>query len=150
MGHRFPLFRQFHPRLTARLSLPVKCLRNRRRSAHLTESQDFNLKIAAVILYSQQVADPDLARRLRWLSVGFDPAEFTCLCGERPRFEKSGGPEPLVDSYAGGLHEGLLCTAGGLAAGVLAYCSGGSKWMVDWASVLRKSVLSIDSVIVRL
>jgi hypothetical protein len=49
---------------------------------------------AAVIPHLQQVAASDLARSLGSLSVGLNPAEFTCPCSERARLEESGGPEP--------------------------------------------------------
>src|SRR5437879_3610972 len=70
MRHQLAFFRQLKPQLTARLSLTVERLCNRRRAAHLTEAQDLHLKVAAVVLHVQQVADSDLTRSLGWLSVG--------------------------------------------------------------------------------
>ena len=101
MRHRFALFRQLQPQLPARLCLTVERLRNCRRAARLAEGQDLHLKVAAVVLHLQQVADPDLTRSLGWLSVGLNPAELTYPCSERARLEESGGPEPLVHSHAG-------------------------------------------------
>src|SRR5687767_1223469 len=62
--HRFALFQHLYPQLPAGLRLPVKRLCNRRRSAHLAESQHVNVKVTALVLYSQQVANPDLAGSL--------------------------------------------------------------------------------------
>src|SRR5437016_13050417 len=101
MRHRFALFRQLQPQRPALLCLTVERLRNRRRTAHLTEDQDLHLKVATVVLHLQQIADADLARSLGWLSVRLNPAEFTGPSSERARLEESGSPEPLVHSYAG-------------------------------------------------
>ena len=106
MRHRFALFRQLEPQLPARVGLAVERLRNRRRAAHLAENQDFHLKIAAIVLHLQQVADADLARRFGCLSVGFNPAELTCPGSKRARLEESGRPQPLVYSHAG--HDSIL------------------------------------------
>src|ERR1017187_4135874 len=101
MRHCLALFRQLQPQFPARLRLAIERLRYRRRSAHRAESQDLHLKIAAVVLHSQEVAGADLARRFGGLSVGLNPAEFTCPRGQRAGLEESGGPEPLVHSHAG-------------------------------------------------
>src|SRR5260370_20845890 len=100
MRHGFPFFCQLQAQLPACLRLTVERLRNRRRAAHLTEGQNLHLKVAAVVLHFQKVADADVARRLGWLSVGFDPAEFAFPRGERARLEESGVPQPLLYSYA--------------------------------------------------
>src|SRR6266851_3572748 len=101
MRHRFALLRQLKPQLPARFGLTVERLRHRCRAAYFTENQHLNLKVAAIVLHLQPVADADLTRSLGWLSVGLNPAEFTCPCGKRARLEESGSPEPLIHSHAG-------------------------------------------------
>ena len=61
MHHRFTLISQLESQLPARLRLAVQRLRNRRRTAHVTEQQNFQLKVSAVTLHMQPVAGPDLA-----------------------------------------------------------------------------------------
>ena len=55
----------------ARLGLAVQCLRHRRRPAHVTDSQDLHLKLAAVVVH----APPDLARDVRPESRVQNPPE---------------------------------------------------------------------------
>src|ERR1035438_2544292 len=100
MRRRLALFRQLQPYLPARLRLTVKRLRNRRRAAHLTESQYLHLKVAAVVLHLQHVAGSDFARRFGSLSVGLNLAQFTCPSRQHACLEESGGPKPLVHSHA--------------------------------------------------
>lgn len=99
--HRFSLVRQFLPQFTAGLRLAIKPLGNRSRTTHFTQQQNLHLKVAAFGCHSQQVADADLTRRLGRLPVRLDPAEFASTFCQRTRLEKSGGPEPYIDSYAG-------------------------------------------------
>src|SRR5712692_829143 len=120
MRHRFALFCQPLPQLAARRCLTVERLCNHCRAAHLTEDQDLNLKVAAVVLHLQQIADSDLTRSLGSLSVGLNPAEFTCPCSERARLEESGGPKPFVHSHPG--HNPIL-VSGGNAESVRESCS---------------------------
>ncbi len=93
-------FGQLQPRLPARLGLTVERLRDRRGSAHLAEQQHLQLKIAAVVFHPQHVACVYLARSLSCLSVGLDPAQFTCPLRQRACLEEPGGPQPLVHSHA--------------------------------------------------
>src|SRR5437016_8302708 len=138
MRHRFALFRQLQPQLPARLCLTRERLRNRRRTAHLTENQDLHLKVATVVLYLQQIAKADLARSLCLLSVGLNPAEFTGPCSERARLEESGSPEPLIHSYAG--HNPILIPGRDLQAAlcVLPNCR---IAMADWSFLIRVGVV---------
>jgi len=100
MRRSFALFCNLEPQLPARIRFLIEPLRNRRWAAHLTENQDLYLKVAAVVLYVQEIADSNLARGLGFLSVGLNPAKFACPCSERARLKKSGGPKPLVHSHA--------------------------------------------------
>ena len=99
MRHRFPLLRYFQPQLAAGLRLTVECLGDCGRTSHLTEAQHLDMKIAAVVLYPDHVADTHFARGLGWLPVGLNPAEFTGVRGDRARLEEPGSPEPLVHSH---------------------------------------------------
>src|ERR1700677_4958832 len=67
--HGLTLFRQPQSRLEALRCLPVERLCNCRRAAHLAEKQDLHLKVAAFVLYLQQVAEPDLAGTLGRLPI---------------------------------------------------------------------------------
>src|SRR4029077_441727 len=99
--HRFSLVGHFLPQFTAGLRLEIESSGNRGRTTHCTQQQNLHLKVAALRRHSQPVANTDLACRLRRLAVRLDPAEFAGTLGQRARLEKSRGPEPYIDSYAG-------------------------------------------------
>ena len=82
LAHCFALGCHFQAQFAARLGLAVESLRNRGGTADIAEKQNLHLKVAAIVLHLQQVADSNLARSLGLLSVSFNSAEFTCPCGE--------------------------------------------------------------------
>ena len=92
-------------KLPAGFRLAVECLGDGSWTANLAQQQDFYLKLAALVSYSQHVSNPDLARRLGRLIVGLNPAQRTGSAGQGSRFEKTCGPKPFIDSYAGHLIE---------------------------------------------
>jgi hypothetical protein len=96
---RFAFFCQVLAHFTACLSLAVERLSNGGRTAHLAEQQDLDLEVTGLVRHSQQVANADIACRLRWLAVGMNSTEFTGTGCECSRFEKSGCPKPLVHAY---------------------------------------------------
>jgi len=77
MWHRLSLFRQLQPQFPARFRFTVKRLCDHCRAANLAEKYNFNLKLAAVVLHLQQIADSNFARSLGLLSVSFNSAEIT-------------------------------------------------------------------------
>ena len=85
--------------LTAGLRLTVKRLCHGSGAAHFAEKQDFYLKVAALVCYSQHVSNADFARRLGGLPVELNSAEFTGSGCQYSGFEESGGPKPFVHSY---------------------------------------------------
>src|SRR5690349_5241312 len=97
--HRFTLLRQFQPRLPALVGFPIEHLCHRGRTTHFAQAEHLHLKITAVVLHLQQVANSNLARSFSRLSVGVNSAEFTGAAGERARLEEPGGPKPLVYSH---------------------------------------------------
>jgi hypothetical protein len=101
MGDELAILSQLQPQFPALLFLTVERLRERRRTAHITQQQDPQLEVTGVILHLQHVTDADLARSLGWLSIARNPTEFARLCSERARLEEAGGPEPLVHSHVG-------------------------------------------------
>ena len=83
----------------AGVGFAVESLRNRGRTANLTEKQDFDFKFAAFIGDAQHVSDPHVARRLGGnLSVGLNSPEFTGAGREGSRLEEARGPEPFVNA----------------------------------------------------
>ena len=68
--------------------------------SHFAQEEYFDLEVAAFIFYVEHVAGMDLSGGFGGLSIAVDAAEFTGAGGKRARFEKAGGPEPLVDSDA--------------------------------------------------
>ena len=75
--------------------------------------------VTAIVCHSQHVANPDLARSLGGLPIGLNPAEFAGSCGQCSRLEESGGPKPLVHSYAG--HYLALVTPRSLSLPLLSF-----------------------------
>jgi len=67
-------------------------------AAHFAEEQDFDLKIAAIVVIRNM--SPMRTSRAAWrLAVGLDSAEFTGARGQGSGLEESGGPEPFIDAY---------------------------------------------------
>jgi len=94
------LLDHLHAQFPAGLSFAVEGLSHRGRAAHLAEQQDFHLKIAALSLDLQEVADADVACRLHRLLVGFNPAKFAGARRQAARLEKTGRPQPLINANA--------------------------------------------------
>ena len=81
-------------------------LRNRRRATYLAEQQDLYLKLPAIVLHLQQIADPNISRCLGNLLVQLNPAKLASPCRQRPRLEKSGSPKPLIHPHRS--HESIF------------------------------------------
>jgi hypothetical protein len=92
----FASFSQFFTNLAARFGLPVEGSGDWRGAAHFAESQNFHFKLAAVVLDFQEIAHSNFTRRLGWLTIEFNPAEFTGSSSQRACLEESGSPEPFV------------------------------------------------------
>src|SRR5208337_380641 len=97
--HGFALFGQLEAQLAAGVGLAIERAGHRGRAADFAQGQNLHLKIAAIVLHLEQVADADVTRRLDGLSVGMNPAEFAGPRGEGSRLEESGGPQPFVNSH---------------------------------------------------
>jgi len=76
----------------------VEGLRNGGGTADFTEVQDFNVKLAALVLDAKHVAYPHIAGGLDSDFVGVNPAEIAGLGGEGARLEEARNPKPLVDA----------------------------------------------------
>src|SRR4051812_2295511 len=100
MRHVSALLCQLLARLPAGCRLSIECLGNRRGATHFTQQQNLNLEIAAIVPYSQGVPDSNFAGGFGRLTVRFHPSEFTRPGSQSACLEKSGRPEPLIDSYA--------------------------------------------------
>src|SRR5436305_2732301 len=83
----------------ARVGLAIERLRGRSRPANIAELQDLQFKFAACGCHLQHVANPDLARGLRWLSVGLISAQVAGPRGQGARLKKSGCPKPFIHSH---------------------------------------------------
>src|SRR5215470_2771365 len=99
MRHNLARSSEFLPQLSARFRLAIQRLSDGRGPAHFAQNHNFHLKLARRVLHVQKVADMDLPRRLRQLSVGLNSAELARLRGKAARLKKAGGPEPFVDSH---------------------------------------------------
>jgi hypothetical protein len=95
------LLRKLQAQFTAGFSFAIERLRNRRWAAHLAEKQNLDLKVAALGLDLQELANPDFAGSLGRLIVGLNPAELAGPRSQGACFEESGRPEPFVHSHAG-------------------------------------------------
>ena len=96
LRHRFAIFSSPGARLAACLGFAIQRLRGRSRTAHLTESQNLDLKLAAVVFHPQQVADFHFAGRFGGLRIGFNAAKFAGFGCKDARLKKPRRPEPLV------------------------------------------------------
>ena len=61
---RLAILDDLHPRFAAGIGFSIERLCDGSGTAHFTNSQNLDMKIAAVIFYSQHVANSHLARRL--------------------------------------------------------------------------------------
>lgn len=83
----------------AGLCFAIKALRNRRWAAHLTESQNLNLKITAISFDGKPVSCANFSRGARGLMIGFHSAQFARAGSERAGLEESSRPEPFVETH---------------------------------------------------
>ena len=104
--HGLALGSRFCARGDAGFALAIERLRHRGRAAHLTQRENFNLKIAAFVFYDELVADTNLAGGFGFVTVGEDATQVTGLGGQRPRFEEARSPKPFVDAQ--GVHEVIV------------------------------------------
>lgn len=91
---------QSFARFAAGIGFPIELLRNGRRPTNVAQSQNLDLEVSALCFDPEKIADPYFARRAGELMVGFDPAQFTRLRGERARLEEPRGPKPFVETDA--------------------------------------------------
>ena len=66
---------------------------------HVCYTEHFNVELAPFIPDAKHIAHSDFARRLGFHLVGTNPAQVTSFGREGARFEETGGPKPLVNSY---------------------------------------------------
>ncbi len=92
----------FGARSNAGFTFAIEGLRHRRRTAHLAQSENFYLKISALVLHFKMVTDMNLAGGLGFVAIGEDAAQVTGLGGQSTRFEEARCPEPFVDAQ--GVH----------------------------------------------
>jgi hypothetical protein len=101
LAHSFALGCNFLAEFAAGVGLAVEGLGDGSGAAHFAEEENFDFEVTALVGDTQHVADADFARGFGSLAVGFDPAEFTGMCGKRACLEKSCRPQPLVDAHRG-------------------------------------------------
>jgi len=99
------LLGQFQSQFSALFRLPIEGLSHRCRAAQLTQKQNLNLKVASLGSNLQEIAYPDFAGGFGRLLVALNPAEFTGSRSQATRLEKSGSPEPFVNSNTGHNHQ---------------------------------------------
>jgi hypothetical protein len=85
----------------------------RRRAAHLAQRENFNLKVAALVLHFQLVAHMNLARGLGLMPVGENAAQVASFRRQRPSLEEARRPQPFVN--ANGIHEAIVVQKDALA-----------------------------------
>ena len=94
-------FRKTLAGFPAGVGFTVEGLRNRRRTADVADSQDFNLVGAAVRGDGEGISNANLPRGTYGLVIELDASEFAGPGGERARLEEARGPEPFVDAGTG-------------------------------------------------
>ncbi len=104
--HSFALGGGFGARFFAGLTLAIEGLRHNRGAAHLAQRENFNLKVAALVLDDEIVADTNLAGGFGFVAVGEDAAQVAGLGGQRAGFEEARRPKPFVDAQ--GVHEDIV------------------------------------------
>jgi hypothetical protein len=75
--HCLTFRRCFEPQFAALVSLAIQRLSDRRRTSHLAQQQNLHLKIATFSRNLQEVADPNIARRLGWLIIRLNLSQIT-------------------------------------------------------------------------
>jgi len=96
----FPLGRNLLPKLTAGLGFLIQSLCHRRRTSNLTQSQNLNLEISAIVADVEHVPGVEFTRRLYGLSVALDSSQGAGSRGERSSFEESSCPQPFIHAHA--------------------------------------------------
>jgi hypothetical protein len=61
-------------------------------AADVTQRQNVHLKFTALVCDLETVAHLKIARRLHWLAIGLDPAQFTSSRGKGAGFEEARCP----------------------------------------------------------
>lgn len=97
----FALFGDFEPCLAAGFGFTIEGSSERRRTADVTEEENFDFEIAAFGLDLEHIADVNFVGRLDRLVLRLDSAEFTGVRGQAALLEEASGPEPFVYANAG-------------------------------------------------
>lgn len=100
----FALLGELPASLLAGFGFPIQHLGDQGRSTDLGQTEHFNFKLAAIVLYAQQVADPDFASGFGLPALALDAAELAGARRERSGLEETRRPQPFVHSDPGAVH----------------------------------------------
>jgi len=95
----FAFLGKFSPGIAAGIGLLVECLGDCGWSAHITQGEDFDFEVSALIFYRERVADADFTGGAGSLLIRLNAAEFTGFCSEGAGLEEARRPEPFVETH---------------------------------------------------